>query len=117
HLQRGHPRQAATGPAAPFVYTLDTQLLAAIYHHRLGMPYTHIAALLGAHHSTIAPAGHAVTALLSPRHPALAPRPAPTPLPQPAPPPHPACPAPPRRRPRNPPPPPAATHTPPQIAP
>src|SRR6202043_2778600 len=27
HLDRGHPRQAATGPAAPFRYTLETLLL------------------------------------------------------------------------------------------
>jgi hypothetical protein len=50
HLDRGHFRRARTGPAAPFKYTLETQLLAAIYHHRLGMPYTHVATLLGAHH-------------------------------------------------------------------
>ena len=54
HLERGHSRRARTGPAAPFKYPLETQLLAAIYHHRLGMPYTHIAALIGAHYSTIA---------------------------------------------------------------
>ena len=54
HLDRGHSRRARTGPAAPFRYTLETQLLAAIYHHRLGMPCTHIATLLGAHHTTIA---------------------------------------------------------------
>ena len=40
------------------------------------MPYTHIAALLGAHHSTIIPAGRAIAALLGPGHPALAPGPA-----------------------------------------
>ena len=75
HLERGHSRQTRTGPAAPFWYTLETQLLAAIYHHRLGMPYPHIAALLGAHHSTIAPAGQAITTLLGSGHPALAPGP------------------------------------------
>ena len=75
HLDRGHSRQARTGPAAPFRYPLDTQLLAAIYHHRLGMPYTHIAALLGAHHTTIAPAGQAIAGLLGTGHPALAPGP------------------------------------------
>jgi hypothetical protein len=76
HLDRGHPRQARTGPAAPFRYTLQTQLLAAIYHHRLGMPYTSIAALLGADHTTITPAGRAIAALLGTGHPALAPGPA-----------------------------------------
>jgi len=76
HLGRGRTRRARTGPAAPFKYPLETLLLAAIYHHRLGMPYTHIAALLGAHHSTIAPAGHALAGLLGAGHPALAPGPA-----------------------------------------
>jgi transposase len=76
HLDRGHSRRARTGPDAAFKYTLETQLLAAIYHYRLGMPYTHIAALLGAHHSTIAPAGRAIAGLLGPGHPALAPGPA-----------------------------------------
>ena len=75
HLDRGHPRRTRTGPAAPFRYPLQTQLLAGIYHHRLAMPYRHIAALLGAHHSTIAGACQAVTALLGPGHPALAPGP------------------------------------------
>jgi len=76
HLDRGHSRRARTGPAAPFKYPLETQLLAAIYHHRLAMPCTHIAALLGAHHSTIAEACQAVTTLLGTGHPALAPGPA-----------------------------------------
>ena len=76
HLDRGRSRRARTGPAAPFKYTLETQLLAAIYHHRLGMPYTHIAALLGADHTTIAPAGRAIAGLLGAGHPALAPGPA-----------------------------------------
>jgi hypothetical protein len=75
HLERGHSRQARTGPAAPFRYTLETQLLAAICHHRLGMPCSHIAALLGAHHSTITPAVQAITSLLGSGHPALAPGP------------------------------------------
>ncbi len=75
HLERGHSRRARTGPAAPFRYTLQTQLLTAIYHHRPGMPYTHIAALLGAHHSTIAPAGQGITSLPGAGHPALAPGP------------------------------------------
>jgi hypothetical protein len=75
HLDRGHSRQTRTGPAAPFKYPLDTQLLAAIYHHRLGMPATHIAALLGARYSTIGEATAAITALLGPGHPALAPGP------------------------------------------
>ena len=76
HLDRGHSRQARTGPAAPFKYPLETQLLAAICHHRLSMPYTHIAALLGAHPSTIIPAARAIASLLGPGHPALAPGPA-----------------------------------------
>ncbi len=75
HLERGHSRQTRTGPAAPFRYTLETQLLAAICHHRLGMPCSHIAALLGAHHSTITPAVQAITSLLGSGHPALAPGP------------------------------------------
>jgi hypothetical protein len=50
--------------------------LAAIYHHRHAMPYTSIAALLGAHHTTIIPAARAIAALLGPGHPALAPGPA-----------------------------------------
>ena len=75
HLERGHSRQARTGPAAPFRYTLQTQLLAAICRHRLGMPCSHIAALLGAHYSTIAPAVQGITSLLGPGHPALAPGP------------------------------------------
>jgi hypothetical protein len=75
HLQRGHPRRTRTGPAAPFRYPLETQLLAAICHHRLGMPYLHIAALLGAHHTTIAEACQAITSLLGTGHPALAPGP------------------------------------------
>ena len=76
HLDRGRSRRARSGPAAAFKYTLDTQLLAAICHHRLGMPYTHIAALLGADPTTITPAGQAITALLGAAHPALAPGPA-----------------------------------------
>jgi transposase len=76
HLDRGHTRHAATGPAAPFKYPLHTMLLAAIYHHRHGMPCTHIAALLGAHYSTIIAAARAITALPGPGHPALASGPA-----------------------------------------
>jgi hypothetical protein len=76
HLQRGRSRKSRTGPAAPHKYPLHTQLLAAICHHRLGMPCSHIAALLGAHHSTITAAVQAITALLGPGHPALAPGPA-----------------------------------------
>jgi Rhodopirellula transposase DDE domain len=76
HLERGHSRRTRTGPAAPYKYPLHTQLLAAIYHHRHRMPYTHIAALLGARYSTIAEACQAVTALPGPGHPALAPGPA-----------------------------------------
>src|SRR5579859_5212032 len=72
HLDRGHSRRTRTGPAGPYKYPLRTQLLAALCHHRHGMPYTHIAALLGAHYSTIAEACQAVTALLGTGHPALA---------------------------------------------
>jgi hypothetical protein len=75
HLDRGHSRQTRTGPAAPFRYPVETQLLAAIYRHRLGMTCTHIGALLGAHHSTIGEAVQAITALTGPGHPALAPGP------------------------------------------
>jgi transposase len=75
HLDRGHSRRARTGPAAPFKYTLETLLLAAICHHRLGMPYSNIAALLGAHHTTIAPAARAIASLLGAGHPPLTPRP------------------------------------------
>jgi hypothetical protein len=75
HLERGHSRRARTGPAAPFRYPLETQLLAAIYHHRHGMPYTSIAALPGAHHTTIIPAGRAIARLPGAGHPALAPGP------------------------------------------
>ena len=75
HLDRGHSRQARTGPHSPFKYPVETQLLAAIYRHRLGMTCTCIAALLGAHHSTIGEAVQAITALLGPGHPALAPGP------------------------------------------
>jgi hypothetical protein len=75
HLDRGHSRRARTGPAVPFRYTLETLLLAAICHHRLGMPYSNIAAVLGAHHTTIVPAGQAITSLLGTGHPALAPGP------------------------------------------
>jgi hypothetical protein len=31
HLDRGHSRRARTGPAAPFRYPLETQLLARSY--------------------------------------------------------------------------------------
>ena len=75
HLERGHSRRTRTGPAAPFRYPLHTQLLAAIYHHRPGMPCTHIAALPGAHYTTIIPAARAITALPGPGHPALTPGP------------------------------------------
>jgi hypothetical protein len=76
HLQRGHPRRGSGGSPRPFRYTLETMLLAAIYRHRLGMPATNIAALLGAHHTTITPAVQAITTLPGPGHPALATGPA-----------------------------------------
>ena len=75
HLERGHSRRARTGPAAPFRYTLETRLPAAICHHRPGMPCSHIAALPGARHSTITPAVQAITNLPGSGHPALAPGP------------------------------------------
>ena len=75
HLERGHSRRARTGPAAPFRYTLETRLPAAICHHRPGMPCSHIAALPGARHGTITPAVQAITNLPGSGHPALAPGP------------------------------------------
>ena len=76
HLDRGHPRRAPTGKKGPDWLTLRTQLLAAIYRHRHGMPATHIAALLGADPSTICQATRHITTLLGPGHPALTPGPA-----------------------------------------
>ena len=76
HLDRGHHRRAATGRKGPAWVTLDAQLLAAICRYRLGMPATHIAALLGAEPSTISAATRRITSLLGPGHPALAPGPA-----------------------------------------
>jgi len=76
HLDRGHSRHAATGPAAPFKYPLPAMLLAAICHHRHGMPCTHIAGLPGARYSTIIPAARTLASLPGPGHPALAPQPA-----------------------------------------
>ncbi len=76
HLARGHPRRTRTGPAAPVRYDLRAYLLAAICRHRLGMPATAIAALPGAHPSTITPATATITSLLGTAHPALAPGPA-----------------------------------------
>jgi hypothetical protein len=75
HLHRGRTRLAATGKKGPDWLTLDAQLLAAICHRRLGLPGTHIAALLGADPSTICQATRHITALLGPAHPALAPGP------------------------------------------
>jgi Rhodopirellula transposase DDE domain len=75
HLDRGHPRRTRAGSAVPFRYPLETMLAAAICHHRLGMAPTSIAAALGAHPSTIIPAIRAITSLLGPGHPALAPGP------------------------------------------
>jgi transposase len=73
HRERGGPRQTRTRPTGPTgPYTLDTLLLATIYHHRHGMPYRNIAALLGAHPSTIGPAVQTITGLLGTGHPALA---------------------------------------------
>ncbi|MFY9932094.1 MAG: hypothetical protein WAK82_29210, partial [Streptosporangiaceae bacterium] len=75
HLDRRHPRRAATGKKGPDWLSLRTQLLAAICHHRLAMPSTHIAALLGADPSTISEATRRITTLLTPGHPAIAPGP------------------------------------------
>jgi transposase len=75
HLDRGRHRRAGTGKKGPDWLTLDAQLLAAICRHRLAMPSMHIAALLGAHHSTISETTRHITALLGPGHPALAPGP------------------------------------------
>jgi hypothetical protein len=47
-------------------------LLATIYHHRHGMPYSNIAALLGADNTTIGPPVRVITGLLGTGHPALA---------------------------------------------
>jgi hypothetical protein len=76
HLSRGRTRRTRTGPAAPFRYDLQAYLITAICRHRLGMPATGIAALLGAHHTTTGPAIAAITSLLGTGHPALAPGPA-----------------------------------------
>jgi Rhodopirellula transposase DDE domain len=76
HLDRGRPRRAGTGRKGPHWLTLRTQLLAAIISRRLAMPSMHIAALLGAHHSTISEATRHITSLLGPGHPALTPGPA-----------------------------------------
>jgi transposase len=75
HLDRGHHRRAATGKKGPDWLTLRTQLLATIIHHRLAMPGMHIAALLGADHTTISQAIRRITSLLGPASPALAPGP------------------------------------------
>ena len=108
HLVRGRSRRARTGPAAAYKYTLETQLLAAICHHRLGMPYTHIAALLGADPTTIAPLGQAIASPARLRPPRPGPRPRPRP--------HPRRPANLRRHRRDHHPGPATARTPPQIA-
>ena len=72
HLKRGGTPRTRTRPAGPVTYTLETMLLATIYHHRHGMPYSNIAALLGADHTTIGPAIRVITGLLGTGHPALA---------------------------------------------
>ena len=72
HQTRGRSRRARTGPTRPLKSTLETMLLATIYHHRHGMPYRNIAALLGAHPSIIGPAVQVITGLLGTGHPALA---------------------------------------------
>jgi hypothetical protein len=76
HLDRGHPRRTATGRKNPQWLTLPAQLTAAICHHRLAMPASHIAALLGADPSTICESTRRITSLLGPGHPALTPGPA-----------------------------------------
>jgi transposase len=72
HQRRGGSRRARTGPTGPVKYTLETMLLATIYHHRHGMPYSHIATLLGADNTNLGPAIRAITGLLGTGHPALA---------------------------------------------
>jgi hypothetical protein len=79
YLARGRPRRTRARTQHPARYTLLTQLLATIYHHRLGISCARIAALLGAHPTTIAPLVREITTLLTPGHPALAPGPARTP--------------------------------------
>lgn len=72
HLHRGGTPRTRTSPPGTPTYTLDTMLLATIYHYRHGMPYSNIAALLGADNSTIGPAVRTITTLLGTDHPALA---------------------------------------------
>jgi hypothetical protein len=72
HQRRGRSRRAHTGPTGPVKYTLETMLLATIYHHRHGMPYSNIATLLGADNTNLGPAIRAITGLLGTGHPALA---------------------------------------------
>ena len=75
--QRLHqPAAAPAGPAPAPPARSNTPwkrlLPATIYHHRHGMPYSNIAALLGADHTTIGPAIRVITDLLGAGHPALA---------------------------------------------
>ena len=70
--RRAHSRRAHTGPTGPVKYTLETMLLATIYHHRHGMPYSNIATLLGADNTNLGPAIRTITGLLGTGHPALA---------------------------------------------
>jgi Rhodopirellula transposase DDE domain len=72
HIKRGGTPKTRTSPPSRVKYTLETLLLASIYHHRHGMPYSNIAALLGADHSTFGPAIRVITNLLGTGHPALA---------------------------------------------
>ena len=72
HLARGGAPRARTRPTGSVKYALETLLLATIYHHRHGMPYSNIAALLGADKTTIGPAIQVITGLLGTGHPALA---------------------------------------------
>jgi hypothetical protein len=71
-LARGGSPRARARPTGPATYTLETLLLATIYHHRHGMPYSHIAALLGADRTTIGAAIQVITGLLGTGHPAFA---------------------------------------------
>ncbi len=72
HLNRGGSRRVRTDPTDSVKYTLETLLLATIYHHRHGMPYSNISPLLGADNTKLGPAIQVITGLLGTSHPALA---------------------------------------------
>jgi len=72
HLARGGAPRARTRPTGSVTYGLEALLLATIYHHRHGMPYSNISPLLGADNTNIGPAIQVITGLLGTSHPALA---------------------------------------------